>query len=252
MRRITHLPAMICGITLRGLLARGYHADVHDVRSRRASGSARSSWSPTCRAARTRWQVKPEGIVRVLVNGEVDRRERRAHRRTAGPRAAHRERSAMKAVVFHGPARGGRDRGRRGARPRAPARCASRSRAAGLCHSDLSVIDGTIPYPVPVVLGHEGAGVVDAGRRRRHAASRKATRSSSRRSRTAAAARRARAASPTECRNAPNPKDATAVHARRHAGLPVRQRVGVRRARRWCASRARSRSTRACRSTARR
>lgn len=34
--------------------------------------------------------------------------------------------------------------------------------AAGLCHSDLSVIDGTIPYPAPVVLGHEGAGVVEA------------------------------------------------------------------------------------------
>lgn len=34
--------------------------------------------------------------------------------------------------------------------------------AAGLCHSDLSVVDGTIPFPAPVVLGHEGAGVVDA------------------------------------------------------------------------------------------
>ncbi|MEU5186481.1 alcohol dehydrogenase catalytic domain-containing protein [Streptomyces klenkii] len=34
--------------------------------------------------------------------------------------------------------------------------------AAGLCHSDLSVIDGAIPYPVPVVLGHEGSGVVEA------------------------------------------------------------------------------------------
>ncbi|MYW68047.1 alcohol dehydrogenase catalytic domain-containing protein [Streptomyces sp. SID8379] len=34
--------------------------------------------------------------------------------------------------------------------------------AAGLCHSDLSVIDGTIPFPRPVVLGHEGAGVVEA------------------------------------------------------------------------------------------
>ncbi|MFH8990774.1 alcohol dehydrogenase catalytic domain-containing protein [Streptomyces sp. NPDC017940] len=34
--------------------------------------------------------------------------------------------------------------------------------AAGLCHSDLSVLDGTIPFPRPVVLGHEGAGVVDA------------------------------------------------------------------------------------------
>lgn len=34
--------------------------------------------------------------------------------------------------------------------------------AAGLCHSDLSVIDGTIPFPSPVVLGHEGAGIVEA------------------------------------------------------------------------------------------
>ncbi len=34
--------------------------------------------------------------------------------------------------------------------------------AAGVCHSDLSVIDGTIPWPAPAVLGHEGAGVVEA------------------------------------------------------------------------------------------
>lgn len=32
--------------------------------------------------------------------------------------------------------------------------------AAGVCHSDLSVIDGTIPWKAPSVLGHEGAGVV--------------------------------------------------------------------------------------------
>ena len=32
---------------------------------------------------------------------------------------------------------------------------------AGLCHSDVSVIDGTIPMPRPIVLGHEGAGVVE-------------------------------------------------------------------------------------------
>jgi S-(hydroxymethyl)glutathione dehydrogenase/alcohol dehydrogenase len=37
-----------------------------------------------------------------------------------------------------------------------------RIEAAGLCHSDLSVINGTIPFPVPVVLGHEGAGIVEA------------------------------------------------------------------------------------------
>jgi len=34
--------------------------------------------------------------------------------------------------------------------------------AAGVCHSDASVIDGTIPFPTPLVMGHEGAGVVDA------------------------------------------------------------------------------------------
>ena len=34
--------------------------------------------------------------------------------------------------------------------------------AAGVCHSDLSVIDGTIPWKPPAVLGHEGAGTVEA------------------------------------------------------------------------------------------
>jgi len=32
--------------------------------------------------------------------------------------------------------------------------------AAGLCHSDLSVIDGARPRPLPMALGHEAAGVV--------------------------------------------------------------------------------------------
>jgi alcohol dehydrogenase len=34
--------------------------------------------------------------------------------------------------------------------------------AAGLCHSDLSVIDGNRPRPVPMALGHEASGVVEA------------------------------------------------------------------------------------------
>ena len=34
--------------------------------------------------------------------------------------------------------------------------------AAGVCHSDLSVIDGNRPRPLPMVLGHEGAGRVEA------------------------------------------------------------------------------------------
>ena len=36
-----------------------------------------------------------------------------------------------------------------------------RMAAAGVCHSDLSVLDGTIPFPPPVAMGHEGAGVVE-------------------------------------------------------------------------------------------
>jgi NDMA-dependent alcohol dehydrogenase len=32
--------------------------------------------------------------------------------------------------------------------------------ACGVCHSDLSVADGTIPMPRPIILGHEGAGVI--------------------------------------------------------------------------------------------
>ena len=34
--------------------------------------------------------------------------------------------------------------------------------AAGVCHSDLSSMDGTFPQPAPFVMGHEGAGVVTA------------------------------------------------------------------------------------------
>jgi S-(hydroxymethyl)glutathione dehydrogenase / alcohol dehydrogenase len=35
-----------------------------------------------------------------------------------------------------------------------------RMAAAGICHSDLHVIDGIIKKPFPVILGHEGAGIV--------------------------------------------------------------------------------------------
>jgi len=37
-----------------------------------------------------------------------------------------------------------------------------RTAAAGLCHSDLHFIEGSYPTPVPVVLGHESAGIVEA------------------------------------------------------------------------------------------
>jgi S-(hydroxymethyl)glutathione dehydrogenase / alcohol dehydrogenase len=32
----------------------------------------------------------------------------------------------------------------------------------GVCHSDLSIVDGAVPGPTPMVLGHEAAGVVEA------------------------------------------------------------------------------------------
>lgn len=32
----------------------------------------------------------------------------------------------------------------------------------GICHSDLSIVDGTFPSALPIVLGHEAAGVVEA------------------------------------------------------------------------------------------
>lgn len=34
-------------------------------------------------------------------------------------------------------------------------------KASGLCHTDLEVIQGSLAYPLPIVLGHEGAGVVE-------------------------------------------------------------------------------------------
>lgn len=46
--------------------------------------------------------------------------------------------------------------------PPGPGEVLIEMRAAGLCHSDLSVIDGNRPRPLPMALGHEGAGVVVA------------------------------------------------------------------------------------------
>ncbi|WP_269928577.1 alcohol dehydrogenase catalytic domain-containing protein [Kocuria massiliensis] len=36
-----------------------------------------------------------------------------------------------------------------------------RMTAAGVCHSDLSVVDGNRPRPLPMALGHEGTGVIE-------------------------------------------------------------------------------------------
>jgi len=42
--------------------------------------------------------------------------------------------------------------------PPGPGEVMVKIRGAGLCHSDLSIINGDRPRPVPMVLGHEGAG----------------------------------------------------------------------------------------------
>lgn len=46
--------------------------------------------------------------------------------------------------------------------PPGPGEVLVRIAAAGLCHSDLSVIDGSRPRPTPMALGHEASGVVAA------------------------------------------------------------------------------------------
>ena len=48
--------------------------------------------------------------------------------------------------------------------PPGPGELLVRVAAAGLCHSDLSVIDGSRPRVMPMALGHEAAGeVVEVG-----------------------------------------------------------------------------------------
>ena len=45
--------------------------------------------------------------------------------------------------------------------PPGPGELLVRIEAAGLCHSDLSVVDGNRVRPVPMLLGHEAAGIVE-------------------------------------------------------------------------------------------
>lgn len=46
--------------------------------------------------------------------------------------------------------------------PPGPDEVVVRTAAVGLCHSDLHVIQGVLPLPLPAVLGHEVSGVVEA------------------------------------------------------------------------------------------
>ena len=67
----------------------------------------------------------------------------------------------IRGAVFLGPERGVRveelllD-------PPGPGEVRVRMLASGVCHSDLHVLDGDWARPVPVVMGHEGAGIVEA------------------------------------------------------------------------------------------
>ena len=63
-RRITHLPAMVTGLKGRGLIARGFHADLMLFDPVRIALGKKQ-------LGEERWQVLPEGIVRVIVNGET-------------------------------------------------------------------------------------------------------------------------------------------------------------------------------------
>jgi len=69
-RRITHLPAMVTGLKGRGLIARGYHADLMLFDPARIA-LGKKQLVRDLPGNEERWQVLPEGIVRVLVNGET-------------------------------------------------------------------------------------------------------------------------------------------------------------------------------------
>jgi len=43
-----------------------------------------------------------------------------------------------------------------------PGQVRVRVRHCGVCHSDRHIVDGAFPSPLPVVLGYETSGVVDA------------------------------------------------------------------------------------------
>jgi len=69
-RRITHIPAMITGLKGRGLLARGYHADIMMFDPARLA-LGKKSLVHDMPGGEDRWQVGCEGVARVMVNGET-------------------------------------------------------------------------------------------------------------------------------------------------------------------------------------
>ena len=172
-RQITAIPAALCGFTDRGLLLVGYAADIM-IFDPDTVGPDQKYLAHDFPNGAARWTSKPQGVHATIVNGVPDRARRRAAGRRRPPRPGAEARH--EGTGLDGGARG--PRRRRGARRRGRTRSSCASSTPGLCHSDVSVLDGTIPFPTPVVLGHEGAGVVEevgdavqqgAGRRPRRA-----------------------------------------------------------------------------------
>jgi N-acyl-D-aspartate/D-glutamate deacylase len=69
-RKLTHIPAILTGMKGRGLLARGYHADVMMFDPTRIA-LGKKHLVHDMPGGEERWQVKPEGVVRVMVNGRT-------------------------------------------------------------------------------------------------------------------------------------------------------------------------------------
>ena len=121
------------------------------------------SWS---RGAMANYKV-PRGVVfvdalPVNASGKVLKRELRQRNARGTDHGRDKSRGAeqMRGIVYTG--EGVEVTDDLEVRDPGPNEVQVRIEAAGVCHSDLSVIDGTIPFPPPAVLGHEGAGVVEA------------------------------------------------------------------------------------------
>ena len=118
-------------------------------------------------------------------------------------------------------------------------------RAAGLCHSDLSVVAGLRKRTLPVVGGHEGAGVVVEVGRGVHGARARRPRGDDRRPRAAAIAGPASSGGPSLCdnvgaaaRRGHAAERRAAAQPRRQAGLSLQRHLLVRAVRRHGAERA--------------
>ena len=93
--------------------------------------------------------------------------------------------------------------------------------ACAICHSDILFIEGAWGGELPAVLGHEAAGIVEAGRRRRHAGRSRATTSWSRWCAPAVTATSAPAASARCAR--PGCRSICARRCSAPDGSPIRQ-----------------------------